>query len=184
MTPDPPTQHTTSNPRRAPVAIAGALAALLLFAAFVAAAGDDAAITVVFTDDGMGFTANSTKDLSNIIVELCDGSLHKHDGLTGHTFVHNETQAIAGVWVKSGNNGIPGNDPPGAGQRFDNPFAPCTPTTSSSTTTTTTDEETSTTASTTQTPSEEVPFFTSAPALVLGLGGALGGTLLMLRRRL
>ncbi len=43
---------------------------------------------------------------------------------------------------------------------------------------------TSTTSSTTSTTTGEVPFFTSGTTLLLGVGGALGGTLLMLRRRI
>lgn len=48
-------------------------------------------------------------------------------------------------------------------------------------------EETSTSTtstSSTSTPTEEVPFFTSPATLMVGVGGALAGTLLMLRRKL
>jgi hypothetical protein len=45
-----------------------------------------------------------------------------------------------------------------------------------------TDSETS--GSETQTETEEIPVFGTATTLALGVGGALGGTLLMLRRRL
>jgi hypothetical protein len=100
------------------------LGALTLFTATAAPAED---VNVVFDADDMGFTATSDKDISNVIVELCDQTLHKHDGLTGHTYTHDEAQGIVGVWVKSGNNGIPGNNPPGAGERFDNAGVDCTP---------------------------------------------------------
>lgn len=60
----------------------------------------------------------------------------------------------------------------------------CVSSTSSSSSTSTTQDETSTSASTTEGNTTEVPFFTSATALVAGLGGALLGTFLMLRRRL
>jgi len=42
----------------------------------------------------------------------------------------------------------------------------------------------STSTTTTGPPGEEVPFFTSATTLLVGVGGALAGTLLMLRRKL
>ncbi len=140
-------------------------AGVLCVAAFLilpgsASSGSSAVITVTFTGDDMGFTATSTKDLSNIIVELCDGSIHKHDGLTGPTYVHTETGLIAGVWVKSGNNGIGGSAPPGAGERFDNLGVDCdvpTPTCGENTTcpppTCTQDCETGTTTSSSTTSS-------------------------------
>ncbi|MEK6976228.1 MAG: hypothetical protein AABY18_07790 [Candidatus Thermoplasmatota archaeon] len=52
--------------------------------------------------------------------------------------------------------------------------------TSSTTSTTGTSSSTTTTGTTTT----EVPFFTSGTAILLGIGGSLAGTLVMLRRRL
>ncbi len=96
--------------------------------AFSAAATPADGITVDFTADDMGFTVTSNKDISNVIVEFCTGIPHKDDGLSGLTFVHTETQLIVGVWVKSGSNGIDGDAPSGAGQRFDNAGVDCNPT--------------------------------------------------------
>ena len=55
---------------------------------------------------------------------------------------------------------------------------------SSSSTTTAPPSTTTASSSTTDDNNTEVPFFTSPPALALGLGGSLVATLLMLRRRL
>ena len=192
--PRPTPANRTRIARIARVTLVGVAAALVAIAPFVssASADADADVNVVFDGDGMGFTATSTKDISNIIVEDCAGETHKHDGLDGLIFVHGEDFLIAAVYVKSGNNGIEGNIPPGAGELFVNVGA-CDDETSSETTTatshsssTTTDEESTTTADLppTDDDSTEVPFFTSGTALVLGLSGALGGTLIMLRRRL
>lgn len=203
---------TQDRPRKSALVISLAVLATLALFSTTSAAGDDADITVVFTADGLGFTATSTKDLSNIIVELCDGSIHKHDGLNGTSFVHTEASAIAGVWVKSGNNGIGGDAPPGAGERFDNPVSCEPPVTTTTTTTTeppvttteppvttteppvtTTEPPANTTAppvttteppSPSETPAPEIPVFPSWTALGLGLVGALGGAFAILRRRL
>jgi len=51
-------------------------------------------------------------------------------------------------------------------------------------TTTETDTETSGSESDTETDTGEIPVFGSGTTLALGIGGALGGTLLMLRRKL
>lgn len=99
-----------------------ALAALALLVPNANAQGEDADITVVFSDDGMTINVTSTKDISNVIIEDCLGVTHKHDNLDGLFFNHTETFVIAGVWVKSGDNSDP-NGPPGAGERFDNPNA-------------------------------------------------------------
>jgi len=130
-----------------------------------------AGITVVFTPDDMGFEATSTKDLSNIIVEYCDLENHKHEFSGSITvYNHTETQVILGVWVKSGNNGIPGGIPSGAGERFDNAGVDC-------------DIQTTTPSTTPPTTTTEIPFFPSTLALGLGAIGALGGALLVFRRR-
>lgn len=217
MNPSPQTQTTPARRPRvghiARVTLVGAAVALFAIAPFVSSQGDDADVNVVFDADDMGFNATSTKDISNIIVEDCEGDTHKHDDLDGLYFVHREDFVIAAVYVKSGNNGIEGNQPPGAGERFVNEGA-CDEETSSSSSTTsdetsttsdessTTSDETTTTSDETSSDSEEtssdseetssdpgentteVPFFTSGTALVLGMGGALAGTMVMLRRRL
>lgn len=160
-----------------------AIGAALALAVPATAVPEAAVITVEFHDDDMGFNVTSTKDISNVIVELCDGTLHKHDDLDGLYFNHTEDQEIVSVYVKSGNNGIEGNDPPGAGERFLNEGVDCDETTS--TTTTTSGSETTTTTSETETETEEIPFFGNSPAMVgVGALGALGGAFLMLRRRL
>ena len=201
------------------LAIGGALLFLLAMpgtAVPPADPGGDAVITVVFADDDMGFNVTSTKDLSNVIVVLCDGSQHKHEFvLESGYFNHTEDQEVTGVYVKSGNNGIEGNDPPGAGEFFANEGVDCSETTTSTSDTDTetsgsetdtetsgsetdtetsgseTDTETSgsetdseTSGSDTGTETEEIPVFGTATTLALGVGGALGGALLMLRRKL
>lgn len=149
-----------------------------------------AVITVDFHEDDMGFNVTSTKDISNVIVELCDGTLHKHDDLEGLTFNHTEDQKVVSVYVKSGNNGIEGNDPPGAGERFFNDGVDCdeeTQTETETETQTTTGSESETeTGSESETETEEIPFFGGAgPSMVaLGALAAMGGAFLMMRRRL
>ena len=186
MMPHPP------HPKATRTALALGLGGLVLFLAAIpaSAAGDDAVITVVFTADDMGFNATSSKDLSNVIVELCNGTLVKYDGLTGHSFVDTEAQKIASVYVKSGNNGIEGNQPPGAGQRFFNAGVECSETSSSTSDTSTSSTDTSTsdtgtsTSDTETTTHNEIPFFPTGAALGLGVAGALGAGLLLVRRKL
>ena len=117
--------------------------------------GGDAVITVDFADDDMGFNVTSSKDISNIWVVLCDDSQHKHDDLDGLFFNHTEDQEIVGVYVKSGDNGIEGNDPPGAGEYFANEGVDCGETSTSGSDTDTetsgSDTDTETSGSETQT---------------------------------
>lgn len=74
-------------------------------------------------------TVLSCKDLSNVVVELADGSRQRFEGLRGHTnaFVPAgaREQAITKVWVKAGSNHS--GEGPGYGQRFDAPDGTCTP---------------------------------------------------------
>lgn len=192
-----PNQNRSPATRIARMTALVALGAAVLLALPASAQSPPAVITVDFADDDMGFNVTSSKDISNVIVVLCDGSQHKHDGLDGHYFNHTEDQEVTGVYVKSGNNGIAGNDPPGAGQFFPNEGVDCSETTTStsstdtstsSTETTTSSTDTTTTATNTTTvpdiPEEEVPFFGAPLTIGLGLVGAAGGALLMLRRRL
>lgn len=195
MTPQRP---STPTPRFTRATLLLAFGAALLFALPSGAAQPaPAVITVDFSEDDMGFNVTSTKDISNVIVVLCDESQHKHDDLDGLYFNHTEEQKVTGVYVKSGNNGIEGNDPPGAGEFFANEGVSCSSTsTSTSETTTSTSETTTTTSDTETTTSEttsttsdtetttEVPFFGAPAVMGLGIAGAVGGALFMLRRRL
>ena len=54
-------------------------------------------------------TANSTKNLSNVVLKFADGSVQKFDSLTGYTGTFAGTGAnvgktIVGIWIKSGDN--------------------------------------------------------------------------------
>jgi len=69
----------------------------------------------------------SDKELSNVVLELEDGSHQKFDGLSGYTGTFSPTgvhdgKLITGVWVKSGCN-LSG-DGPGYGEYFPNPYYP------------------------------------------------------------
>lgn len=111
-----------------PARIGTLVAAGLLLAAVLPALPSPAAspeVTVDWHEDETGFTASSEEEISNVWVELCAGSQHKHDELGTRTYTHREAETVAGVWVKSGANGQPDNRPPGAGERFDNPSAEC-----------------------------------------------------------
>ena len=72
-------------------------------------------------------TVHTCKDVSNVVLELADGSRYKVEGLTGHltTFVAPEAQAIRRVWVKAGSNHS--GEGPGYGERFDAPASRCSP---------------------------------------------------------
>jgi hypothetical protein len=68
------------------------------------------------------------KDLSNVVLELEDGTRTRFEGLKGHQnrFVASAAQgSFVGVWVKAGNN--KSGDGPGYGERFDAPAGACTP---------------------------------------------------------
>lgn len=125
------TRRSQRDGNRASIVIAFLLAgALSLVGATTAVAqgqGDDAEIDVEWHDDGMGFDVTSTKDISNIWVEYCPGDKHKHDNLNSKEYTHEENKEISRIWVKSGNNGQPDNQPPGAGEEFVNQNADCDP---------------------------------------------------------
>lgn len=195
------TPHTpkTTAPRSTRVTLLLAMGGALLLALPAAMAQSAPAVIVVtFSDDDKSVSVFSSKDISNVYVQVCgplvahnlpNPNPHKHDSLTGHYFNHTETLKIVGVYVKSGNNGLVSNDPPGAGQFFANAGVTCeststTTTTSDSETTTTSDNETTTTTSETDPPTEEVPFFGAPAVMGLGIAGAVGGALFMLRRRI
>jgi hypothetical protein len=84
--------------------------------------GDVGEIHVEFDCDEI--TVYTCKDLSNVVLELADGSHHKVMGVNGHSNTFSTNGApIAGVWVKSGENGS--GDGPGYGERFDAPEQDC-----------------------------------------------------------
>jgi hypothetical protein len=96
-----------------PVAIA--VAALALFAPTAAAQENEAEIDFTFSEDGFSFNVTSDKDISNVVVEDCEGDTHTHDNLSGLSFNHTETFVVAAVIVKSGITE----------ERFENPNADC-----------------------------------------------------------
>lgn len=90
--------------------------------------GATAPIAVAFACDEI--TVVSCKDLSNVVLELADGSRQRFEGLHGQQGVFAGTGAlegvrVVGVWVKAGANHS--GDGPGYGQRFDAPAESCTP---------------------------------------------------------
>ena len=84
-------------------------------------------INVTWDDDAKGFCVESSKEISNVWVEFCSGTKHKHDNLDGKVYDHREDEEITRIWVKSGNNGQEDNQPPGAGEEFTNPHVECEP---------------------------------------------------------
>lgn len=93
--------------------LAIAIAALALVATTAAAQSNEADIDVDFSEDGLSFNVTSSKDISHVTVEDCEGATHKHDDLDGHFFNHTETFIVAAVIVKSGITD----------ERFESPFA-------------------------------------------------------------
>jgi hypothetical protein len=78
-----------------------------------------AEITVVF--DGASVEVESSKDISNIVLEFCDGTTQRFVGLSGLTGSfsgtgENSGKILKGVWVKSGDN--KSGDGPGYGEYF------------------------------------------------------------------
>lgn len=67
--------------------------------------GSSAVVGALFGCDGLSVTVTSTKDLSNVVLVLTDGTHVKHDGLSGLAGTFSANQAITGVYIKSGNNG-------------------------------------------------------------------------------
>lgn len=85
-----------------------------------------AQIYVYFSGDRKSVYATADKDLSNVVLEFCDGVHYKFDGLRGTSgwfwgIGANADKVIKRVWVKSGSNFS--NDGPGYGERFVNPTA-------------------------------------------------------------
>lgn len=75
--------------------------------------------------DNTTVTVTSTKDLSNVVLRLSDGSDVKFEGLSGPsaTFDAPPGTTIVAVFVKSGNNGSGAG--PGYGEQVDAPAASC-----------------------------------------------------------
>lgn len=81
--------------------------------------GSEPQIVVTFKDREI--YVQSTKDLSNVVLEFDNGYKYKIDGLRGKTGTFKGTgnyanRKIVGCWVKSGSNSS--NDGPGYGERF------------------------------------------------------------------
>ncbi len=62
-----------------------------------------------FSSDALSATANSTKDLSNVVLSFYDGTTQKFEGLSGYTGTFsgtgsNQGKCIVGMWIKSGCN--------------------------------------------------------------------------------
>ncbi len=91
--------------------------------------GEECSIGVAF--DCEKIDVSTCKDLSNVVLELEDGSRQRYEGLKGYenTFAgsgQNNGKVVVGVWVKSGANHS--GDGPGYGERFDAPEDSCEPT--------------------------------------------------------
>jgi hypothetical protein len=81
-------------------------------------------VSAIFSSNGLSVTTNSTKDLSNVVLEFCDGTHQKFDGLSGYSSTFSGTgdnagKLIKGVWIKSGCNNS--GDGPGYGEYIPNP---------------------------------------------------------------
>lgn len=101
-----------------------------------------AQIEVEWHTDDMGFNVTSSKEISNVIVEVCprddQRQAHKHEDVFQQEDIkeweHREDETIVAIWVKSGNNHDPTGphppepfDNPGAGEYFENEDAVCEP---------------------------------------------------------
>ena len=76
-----------------------------------------------FSADHKSATANSTMDLSNVVLKFSDQTTQKFDGLSGMSITlsgtgANSDKCIVGVWIKSGCN--QSGDGPGYGEWFPN----------------------------------------------------------------
>ena len=81
--------------------------------------GGDAVVGADVACDGTSVDVTSTKDLSNVVLVLSDGTHVKHEGLSGHeaTFLAPSGTTIVAVYVKSGANHS--GDGPGYGEKVD-----------------------------------------------------------------
>jgi hypothetical protein len=92
-----------------PAAITGAMA----IAAITGSAAGASPIGNIDVDNGV---VTSSKGISNIVVQTCDGSVSKTE-FRGEIHTYELSDDVAVVWVKAGNN--KSGDGPGYGQRFD-----------------------------------------------------------------
>lgn len=86
--------------------------------------GDSAVVGATFSANNLSVTVTSTKDLSNVTLNLEDGSTQKFENLSGYTATFAATgphrgKRLTGVWIKSGSN--KSGDGPGLGEYVDNP---------------------------------------------------------------
>lgn len=67
-------------------------------------AGCESEVDVTFEGCSDCVDISSCKELSNVVLKLCDGTEYKYDDLSGYTgtFCSPDGQNIVGVWVKSG----------------------------------------------------------------------------------
>lgn len=80
--------------------------------------GCEPQIYVKFLEYERKVWVQSTKDLSNVVVQYSDGTKQKYDNLSGRTGTFGSgRKTIARVWVKSGCN--QSGDGPGYGERFE-----------------------------------------------------------------
>lgn len=80
-------------------------------------------VSASFSGNHQSVTANSTKDLSNVVLQFSDGTTQKFEGLSGLTGTFSGTgqhagKCITGVWIKSGCN--QSADGPGYGEFVQN----------------------------------------------------------------
>jgi hypothetical protein len=80
-------------------------------------------IEVVF--DCFEITTVSCKDLSNVVIELADGTRKRFEGLSGQRGVFRADDVITRVWVKAGSNHS--GDGPGYGELFEGGEQVCPP---------------------------------------------------------
>jgi large repetitive protein len=81
------------------------------------------AVSATFGANHQSVTANSSMDLSNVVLQFSDGSTQKFEGLTGLTGTFSGTgqhadKCITGIWIKSGCN--QSGDGPGFGEFVEN----------------------------------------------------------------
>lgn len=136
------TRATRRNRSRARTAATVLIAAFLSIAGAAPAlaqsdgGGGDAEIDVEFDEDNMGFNVTSSKEISNVIVEVCprddQRQAHKHEGIESTEYEHREDETVVAIWVKSGDNHDPTDPQPpapfnneGAGEYFENEDAEC-----------------------------------------------------------
>jgi hypothetical protein len=83
--------------------------------------GCNSEVTVKFDGCSTSVEVTSCKDLSNVVLEMCDGTQFKYDGLTEKrgTFTSPNGLNIVRVWVKSGC--YMSGDGPGYGWRVEGP---------------------------------------------------------------